>query len=164
MWRRLCASTWLNLCILLKNTAALMPILPIRVLSYNPLSCNCDDRWNDILDEASNFDCIGLNGTGEVFADSVKSYRKLGFNIVSCGFSRSPLTNRSCGVALAMGTRFMSARFFETKFAGGRITGRGVALRIKSKVCDFTFVSVYFPPVPWKKPTCTVYGDGQTTH
>ena len=93
-------STWLSLSVLLKNIAAMIPLLQIRVLSYNPLSCKCEDRWCDVPDEDLNFDCFGHNG--EVFTNCVNPDRKLGFIIVSCSFGSSPLMNRSCGVALAI--------------------------------------------------------------
>ena len=88
----------------------LLLMLPLRFLGYNPLSANEDCRLVDIIDEASNFDVIALAGTCQRFQDGVQSVSRQGFSVYSCGYSRSPLTNKSCGVAIALGKRFRSGR------------------------------------------------------
>ena len=99
----------------------LMSVIPIRAISYNPLSSSCDDRLVDILDEAANFDFIGLNGTCKQFEDGISNCKRAGFCVYSCGFAKSPLTNKSCGVAIAIGKRFGSARVYPPCFAGGKL-------------------------------------------
>ena len=123
--------------------------IPLRALGYNPLSASCDERLVDILDEAANFDIIMLAGTGRRFQQGIENCRRASFNVFSCGYARSPLTNKSCGVLVAIGPRFQGAKVYEPTFAGGSITGRGIAVRFKNSIADITAISLYFPPVPW---------------
>ena len=135
----------------------LILMLPLRFLGFNPLTASDDDRLVDILDETANFDIVSLVGTGHRFSEGVQQYKRCNFDVFSCGYGRSPLTNKSCGVAICLGHRFKSSRIRQPVYASGRIAGRALAVRVSNKVLDVMCIAMYFPPTPWKRSQYPAY-------
>ena len=69
------------------------------------------------------------------------------------------MSNKSCGVSIVLGKRFSKARIYTPMEAKGKLQGRGLAVRIRNRMADFTVCSVYFPPRPGKKVAFGVYRD-----
>ena len=121
-------------------------LIPLAILGYNLLTAMADDRLVDILHEAANLDIILLAGTGARFVGGVNNVSRAGFSVYSAG-----------GVSVALGKTFAKARIFEPVFAPGRITGRGIAVRVANSYSDIMAICIYFPPAPWKKQQHVAY-------
>ena len=99
-------------------------MFPLRVLGYNPLSLNNENRFIDVLEETSRFDFTMLAGTGMPHKGGVITKSHAGATCFSSGYKHSSMCNRSCGVAIVVGKSFRNARFHEPVEAPGKILGR----------------------------------------
>lgn len=112
---------------------------PIRCLGYNPLACSSEERWVDILQETQNFDFVMLAGTGIRYSGGEPASVRVDDRIsISSGFRATNMSNRSCGVSIVLGKNFRNSRVDNICEAGGRIQGRGLAVRVRNPRADFT--------------------------
>ena len=130
---------------------------PLKILGYNPLAANCEDRILDIVDEASNFDLVLLAGTGVRKHDQYSTSVVRGRKVISTGFLSTTMSNKSCGVSIVLGKKFRNARVYDPLVAPPKIAGRGLAVRAANGFCDVTAICVYFPPSPRDKSKIPVY-------
>ena len=135
---------------------------PIRCLGYNPLACSSEERWVDILQETQNFDFVMLAGTGIRYSGGEPASLRVDDRIsISSGFRATNMSNRSCGVSIVLGKNFRNSRVDNICEAGGRIQGRGLAVRVRNPRADFTVcvcVCVcYFPRKPRRKAEFQLY-------
>ena len=136
---------------MLQLVAFFLWMQPLRIAGYNPLNANNECRWLDITSEANGFDFLMLAGTGEKHAGRILETKLQGMTIFKSGYGYSSMSNRSCGTAIAVGKNFRNARFHTPIEITRKARGRGLALRVQSRRCDVTCISVYFPPCPWKR-------------
>ena len=134
-----------------------MQAFPLRIIGYNPLSASCEDRQLDIVKEAAAFDLIHLIGTGIPKSDVYTSCQRLGHRFISTGYVRSSWSNKSCGCALAIGGRLKNARIYDPLVTSGKLSGRGLAVRIANGSADVFAVCAYFPPCPRAKAEYPAY-------
>ena len=133
-------------------------MFPLKLLGYNPLSCNNECRWLDVLEESRNFDVVLLSGTGIMDKDGKAVEAKYGNRLcISAGWVNSNFSNKSCGTSVVVGERFKSDRIHEPFQAKGKIAGRGIAVRISSRLADITAIAAYYPPVPIERAKLPLY-------
>ena len=137
---------------------SIMNLVPIKVIGYNPLSMNCEDRVLDIMEEMQTFDIVLVAGTGKkaILGEGTHNKVHKGATMFSSGYEVSMHSNKSCGTAIMIGKRLPKARFHPIDVAPAPITGREMAMIISSRWADFTAIVAYFPPVPWVKEKCTI--------
>ena len=123
--------------------------LPLRVLTYNPLSLSGADRSEDVVQELRNFDVVGFPGTqrhrGQEALERVCINGRI---MIEAGWKKAPGTNRSAGCGLLLGRRFKEKHVVRAWVAPETVAGRGVACRFRSSYVDLLPVVVYFPPKP----------------
>ncbi len=70
-------------------------MFPLKLLGYNPLSCNNECRWLDVLEDSRNFDVVLLSGTGIRDKDGKAVEAKYGNRLcVSAGWVNSNFSNK----------------------------------------------------------------------
>ena len=133
--------------------------IPMGVVGFNPMNASSYERKLDILQEAGNFDCVLLGGTGEKYADALEQRWVSGFRVIAAGYKHSIMSNKSCGVAIALGRKLRKAKLGLPRFLTGRLQGRGLAIRCQTPVVDVLLIVLYFPPVPHARAQYGVYTD-----
>ena len=84
--------------------------LPLKVLGYNPLSMNCQERILDIMEEAAGFYFTLVAGTCMRAVDGgIPKREQNGAMCISEGYIPSSMSNKSCGTSIIVGKRFGNA-------------------------------------------------------
>ena len=128
----------------------IMKPFPVKVLGYNPMSMCAEERAIDICEEASNFDFILFSGVAIKAppGGQAKQFVHNGSTIFTGGWINSNMSNQACGCSIIVGTRFNKSRIHDPVLAPGALAGRGISLRVASRLVDFTLTSTYFPTTP----------------
>ena len=124
----------------------------VRIISYNPMSCNTMERKHDLSYHFSQIHVVAMQGTkirhpsdttvGHIFEHLPHHF------IIHSGYrTYQPHTNYSTGVSIM----FNSSTFSTTHIKAihtppNSLLGRCIAVRLKRSALDLLVVSLYFPP------------------
>ena len=122
----------------------------LTVATYNPLSIAGADRLLDIAQETPNFDVFALAGTQRVqFTGAFGKETVAGRLFVHAGYDRKAArANKSCGCGLLLGRKFKESNIVEVFTPPKALTGRGVAVHLRSCFFDLLAIVMYFPTRP----------------
>jgi len=140
-----------NFAIRVAGDSSIMHEWPLKVIGYNPLSASNRERQCEILDEFKGFDLVLVAGTGIRFDPKCREFEEVkveDFRWLSSGFARSNMSNKSCGVAIALGSRCKNAKLSDPIELKTKTQGRGLAIRVRSGYYDLCTIVAYFPPIP----------------
>ena len=107
---------------------------PLRVVQLNPMHAALGARTEDIFHVLKKADILGLCGTQQRALEGfpcAKS-RCQGRLAVEAGWSGAPMTNRSAGVPISLGSHFREQDISEVHHGPSELAGRFLAVRLKN--------------------------------
>ena len=118
-----------------------------------------EERLIDIIEETANFDLVLLCGTSVKAPrdGSVKHMVHKNITCLAAGWERATLTNAACGCSVTVGKRCSRSKIHDLQLPPKKLRGRGLAIKIFSRMADFTAICCYFPPTPRKKEDLAKY-------
>ena len=120
----------------------------MRLALCNPLSLVSCYRMHEVSQQLAGVDVVVLPGT-RIRAHDDRGVIKQSLDrhtALHAGWCRGQHTNRSAGVTILVGRRFRERSIVEVTTPPKQLSGRGLAIRIRSGCLDVKIIGVYVPP------------------
>ena len=130
------------------DAAPCMPI--VKIVGYNPLSCNTLERMHEISSEFAKHDIIMLAGTQKMGnSQEITLQQTKCHTCYHWGYSTAKFTNKSAGCTIMLKkTRFKPQHNHKLYNMPKCLQGRGGAIRMKTGRHDLIVIVIYYPPRP----------------